>query len=150
MKRDGNTVLYSMLGEVLYSEKSTYRAFGVTQMMESIPKLIKQLADDPQSIKRDLETIRQHSKFIYTILILITHRWFSVTNSREIRFSVSGNVLALPRPRSIWKEVFGHKILVRNIILTSLIYSPLGSPISDSVAEVIACSDDSRYTECIG
>lgn len=64
MKRDGNTVLYSTMAEVLYSEKSVYRALGVTEMMDSIPKLIKRLSDDPQSIVADLETIRQCSKLL--------------------------------------------------------------------------------------
>ncbi|KDQ63640.1 hypothetical protein JAAARDRAFT_29668 [Jaapia argillacea MUCL 33604] len=93
LKRDGSTVLGSVTAGLLYDEKSTSRAGGVLTQMEFVPKIMKQLQETPEEVVREFEEIRKY-----------------VTDPSGIRFSVSGNVMGLEKPRSVWAKYFG-KIL---------------------------------------
>lgn len=66
MKRDGNTVMSAVWTELLFDERSTSRANGVTTQMDVIPKLIKQLQESPDSLLNDFEEIRKHSRFSFS------------------------------------------------------------------------------------
>ncbi|KAF5374955.1 hypothetical protein D9758_000192 [Tetrapyrgos nigripes] len=89
LKRDGNTVLGSLWADLLHSESSTSRAGGVLPQVEFMPKLAKQLQEDPEQVLADFEEIRKH-----------------VTNPAGIRFSVTGNVMKVANPRSTWGKYF--------------------------------------------
>ncbi|KAF9044800.1 hypothetical protein BDZ89DRAFT_1191615 [Hymenopellis radicata] len=89
MKRNGNTVLGSLWGEVMYDKSSTSLASGVLAQAEFIPKLVKQLQEDSEGVIADLETIRR-----------------TITEPSGMRFSVTGNVLKLNEPRTVWGKHF--------------------------------------------
>jgi hypothetical protein len=89
MKRDGNTVLGSLWADLLFNEGSTSRAGGLIPQIDFIPRLAKELQDSPEKVVADFEEIR---KF--------------VTDPGGIRFSVTGNVLKLENPRSLWSKYF--------------------------------------------
>lgn len=59
MKRDGQTVLGSVLSDLIYKESSTSRSGGVLPQVEFIPKLAKQLQDAPEEVLADFEEIRK-------------------------------------------------------------------------------------------
>ncbi|KAF7436910.1 hypothetical protein PC9H_003744 [Pleurotus ostreatus] len=90
MKRDGNTVLVSTWHDLIYDESSTERANGVLRQIQFIPTLAKLLQDSPDEVIADLEEIRKY-----------------MTEPSGVRFSVAGNVLALPSPRQTWGKYFG-------------------------------------------
>ncbi|TFK41069.1 Metalloenzyme, LuxS/M16 peptidase-like protein [Crucibulum laeve] len=89
MKRSGNNVLGSVWANLIFDENSTSRAGGVLPQLDFIPKLIKQLQESPATVIADFEEIRRH-----------------VTKPSGIRFSVTGNVLKLNKPRSTWGKYF--------------------------------------------
>ncbi|KAG9077921.1 hypothetical protein FS749_010151 [Ceratobasidium sp. UAMH 11750] len=89
-KRDGNTVMQSVSNSLLFeTSKSVSNAGGITTQMEFIPELAKRLQEKPEEVINDMKEFRQY-----------------VTNGNGLRFSVTGNVLGLKRPRSAWKENF--------------------------------------------
>ncbi|KAJ2928846.1 hypothetical protein H1R20_g8241, partial [Candolleomyces eurysporus] len=88
-KRDGSTVLNSLWTNLIYSEKSTSRAGGVLSLVESIPLLVKKLQENPAEVVQEFEQIRSF-----------------ITKPNGFRFSVTGNVLAVDKPRSTWKKYF--------------------------------------------
>jgi len=90
LKRDGNTVMSSVSNVLLYDENSTNRANGVLVQMETLPKLAKALEESPEKVIAEFEQVRQ-----------------CLIDPNGIRFSVTGNILALNKPRSIWKDAFG-------------------------------------------
>ncbi|KAF8922457.1 Metalloenzyme, LuxS/M16 peptidase-like protein [Mucidula mucida] len=89
MKRNGNTVLGSLWGEVMYDKSSTSLASGVLAQAEFVPTLVKQLQEDSEGVIADLETIRR-----------------IITEPSGMRFSVTGNVLKLNEPRTVWGKHF--------------------------------------------
>ncbi|KAI5124638.1 hypothetical protein M0805_004247 [Coniferiporia weirii] len=93
LKRDGNTVLSSYSCELLYDESSTPRSNAILAQMKAIPDLIKQLRENPEVVRKEFEEIRKH-----------------LTNPSGVRFSVTGNVMDLPTPRSVWNKYFGKLI----------------------------------------
>jgi len=68
MKRDGNTVLGSLWADLLHSESSTSRAGGILPQVEFMPKLAKQLQENPEQVLSDFEEIRKHSKLHFLLL----------------------------------------------------------------------------------
>lgn len=97
LKRDGNTVLNSLWSNILYSEKSTARSGGVLSLMEFIPQITKSLQEKPDEVIKDFEELRNH-----------------FTKPNGLRFSVTGNVLSVDKPRSTWNKYFslpvGHSL----------------------------------------
>lgn len=59
LKRDGNTVLSAYSSDQLYDEASTSRANSVLEQMKALPKLVKQLQDDPNEVIKDFEEMRK-------------------------------------------------------------------------------------------
>ncbi|KDR85083.1 hypothetical protein GALMADRAFT_233694 [Galerina marginata CBS 339.88] len=93
MKRDGSNVLSSLWATLLYAENSTSRSGGVLPQAEFIPRLAKSLQESPDQVIADFEEIRKY-----------------MTVPTGIRFSVTGNVLSLKEPRSIWGKHFSSVI----------------------------------------
>ncbi|KAL0580364.1 hypothetical protein V5O48_001609 [Marasmius crinis-equi] len=89
MKRDGNTVLGSVWADMLYDESSTSRAGGLLEQVDFIPKLAKQLQESPEQVIADFEEIRKH-----------------LVDTSGMRFSVTGNVMKIDKPRSVWSKYF--------------------------------------------
>lgn len=63
MKRDGSTVLASIWTDTLYGENSTLRAGALLSQLEFIPKVTKQLQEQPAEVITALQEIRECSKF---------------------------------------------------------------------------------------
>ncbi|KAG9001081.1 hypothetical protein FRB93_012461 [Tulasnella sp. JGI-2019a] len=103
MKRDGNTVLGAVHGQVLFNESSTNQASSVLALLDAIPLLAEQLKSDPEAVIRDFKAIRD-----------------SITASHGVRFSVTGNILAVPTPRKPWS------------VFQALAATPLQQPPSSS------------------
>jgi len=90
LKRDGSTVLSSVSSELLYAGNSTTRASGVLIQSDFIPTLAEKIQSSPEEVTQSLEDIRKN-----------------ITDPTGIRFSVTGNVLSIPKPRSVWNKYFG-------------------------------------------
>lgn len=86
LKRDGNTVLCAVSGDLLYDETSASKASDILAQMDHIPKLAQKLKDDPEAVISDFKQIRD-----------------TLTKPEGVRFSVFGNVLDVEKPRSPWK-----------------------------------------------
>ncbi|KAF9270307.1 hypothetical protein L218DRAFT_952466 [Marasmius fiardii PR-910] len=111
LKRDGNTVLGSVWADLLYDESSTSRAGGLMEQVDFIPTLAKQLQDAPEQVISDFEEIRKY-----------------LTDPSSMRFSVTGNVMKVGKPRSVWKKYF-HSIPegpLAPVPLSSRTLSPVG------------------------
>lgn len=54
---------------MLYDKSSTSLASGLFAQMDFVPKLTKQLQDDPDSVVADLETLRKISVSVYQLFI---------------------------------------------------------------------------------
>ncbi|KAH9950492.1 Metalloenzyme, LuxS/M16 peptidase-like protein [Amylocystis lapponica] len=89
LKRDGDNILSSVSADLLYDESSTSRAGGILPQIEFIPKLAQQLQSSPDEVVKDFEEIRKH-----------------MTEPNGVRFSVTGNVLAIKGARSAWGKYF--------------------------------------------
>lgn len=88
-KRDGNNVLSALWADLLYNEKSTSRYNGVLHLTDYIPRLTKRLQETPEEVIKEFEEIRSY-----------------LIKPNGLRFSVTGNVLALDKPRSTWAKYF--------------------------------------------
>ncbi|KAG8907247.1 hypothetical protein FRC01_007752 [Tulasnella sp. 417] len=86
LKRDGNTVLYAVSGDLLFDETSASKASDLLAQLDHIPKLAQRLKDDPEAVIADFKQIRD-----------------ALTKPEGVRFSVFGNVLDVEKPRSPWK-----------------------------------------------
>lgn len=89
LKRDGSTVLNALWSDLIFSEKSTSRHAGVLALTEIIPQLTKKLQESPEEVVKDFEEIRSF-----------------LIKPNGVRFSVTGNVLAVDKPRSTWSKYF--------------------------------------------
>jgi hypothetical protein len=105
MKRDGNTVLGSLWADLLYNEASTSRAGGILPQIDVMPKLAKQLADNPEQVIADLQEIRRYGTLQF-ISPMPSADHVIATDPSGVRFSVTGNVLKLDKPRSTWAKYF--------------------------------------------
>ncbi|KAI0931998.1 hypothetical protein AcV7_000767 [Taiwanofungus camphoratus] len=123
MKRDGDTVLASVSAEVLYGENSTSRFGGVLPQTEFIPKLAQQLQTSPDEVISDFEEIRKH-----------------ITNSSGVRFSVTGNVLALKHPRSSWAKHFADSLPATELAPLALAVDTLSTVGKKPVKKAIVVS----------
>ena len=65
MKRDGSNVLSSLWASLFYAENSTSRFGGVLPQAEFIPKVTKELQENPEQVITDFEEIRKFSE-LYT------------------------------------------------------------------------------------
>ncbi|KAI0307721.1 Metalloenzyme, LuxS/M16 peptidase-like protein [Multifurca ochricompacta] len=90
LKRDGNTVLSAVSSELLYAENSTNRASGVLIQSEFVRALAENIQEAPEEVIQRFESIRRN-----------------ITDPTGVRFSVTGNVLSVPNPRSVWSKYFG-------------------------------------------
>ncbi|THH10161.1 hypothetical protein EW145_g1526 [Phellinidium pouzarii] len=93
LKRDGNTILSGYSSELLYDESSTQRSNAILAQMKAIPDVINKLRESPEDVRKEFEEIRKY-----------------LTNPSGMRFSVTGNILDLPKPRSVWNKYFGKMI----------------------------------------
>ncbi|EJD03900.1 uncharacterized protein FOMMEDRAFT_19228 [Fomitiporia mediterranea MF3/22] len=93
LKRDGNTVLSAYSSELLYDESSTPRTNAVLEQMRAVPGLAKMLQENPEDVRKYFEEMRKH-----------------LTDPSGMRFSVTGNILDVPNPRSVWSKYFGNLI----------------------------------------
>ncbi|EAU93061.2 cytoplasmic protein [Coprinopsis cinerea okayama7 len=112
LKRDGNTVLNSLWSDLIFSEQSTSRASTVLPQVEFIPQLVKRLQESPEEVIKEFEEIRKH-----------------VTDPAGIRFSVSGNVFDIPKPRSTWAKYFSklHPVELAPVPMASETLSEIGN-----------------------
>jgi len=93
LKRDGNNVLSSVWANLLYADNSTSRAGGVLPQTEFIPQLIQDLQTCPDKVIADFNELKKY-----------------LTDPSGIRMSVTGNILGIKEPRSIWNKHFGNII----------------------------------------
>lgn len=90
LKRDGSTVLSAVSAELLYAGNSTTRASGVLIQSDFIPILAEKIQSSPEEVTQLFEDIRKN-----------------ISDPSGIRFSVTGNILSIPKPRSVWNKYFG-------------------------------------------
>ncbi|KAG6888680.1 hypothetical protein C0995_006670 [Termitomyces sp. Mi166 len=93
LKRSGDNVLGSVWAELVYNNDSTSRAGSILPQLEFVPKLAKRLQSNPAEVIADFEEIRKH-----------------LTDPSGVRFSVTGNVFRLEKPRSTWAKHFGESL----------------------------------------
>ncbi|KAF7306997.1 hypothetical protein MIND_00492500 [Mycena indigotica] len=133
MKRDGSTVLGSLWANELYDENSTSRATATLPQLEFIPKLAKELQENPEQVIADLLEIRR-----------------CVVDPAGIRFSVTGNVLALQNPRSTWGKYFSSTLPetpLAAVPLSSATLSALGKePVTKAVVMSLPTIESSYVT----
>ncbi|KAL1708664.1 Metalloenzyme, LuxS/M16 peptidase-like protein [Schizophyllum commune] len=112
LKRDGSTVLSAVWSDAMYSERSTARAGTVLQQTEFIPKVAEQLQQQPEEVAKIMAEVRD-----------------TVAQPSGVRFSVTGNILALSKPRSTFEKHFGTKlpsVELEPVTFTSDVLSDLG------------------------
>jgi hypothetical protein len=108
LKRDGSTVLSAVTAELLHDETSTTRAGGVLIQSDFIRGLSEKIQEAPEEVIEEFENIRRiRGYFRTTPSLFCTHQQLPVTDPTGVRFSVTGNVLSVPKPRSTWNKYFG-------------------------------------------
>ncbi|KAI6047558.1 Metalloenzyme, LuxS/M16 peptidase-like protein [Pisolithus marmoratus] len=90
LKRDGSNVLSSVWLESHFGANSTSLASAVLSQSEFVPKLIAELRETPDRVVADFEALRS-----------------CLIDPSGIRFSVTGNILGVAKPRSVWGKYFG-------------------------------------------
>ncbi|PFH54559.1 hypothetical protein AMATHDRAFT_123 [Amanita thiersii Skay4041] len=89
LKRDGSNVLSSLCSQLLYTEESMSRSGSILSQIDFIRQLAQKLQESPEEVIADLEEVRR-----------------LMTDPSGVRFSVTGNILALDKPRSTWGKYF--------------------------------------------
>lgn len=114
LKRDGSTVLSAVTMELLHDESSTSRASGVLIQSEFNRSLLEKIQEIPEEVIKEFESLRQYSGYhMHNSGDSLYSSALSVTDPTGVRFSVTGNILGVPNPRSIWNKYFGAVIPVR-------------------------------------
>jgi hypothetical protein len=107
LKRDGNTVLSAVTAELLHDENSTTRASGVLIQSDFIRGLSEKIHTSPKEVIEVFESIRRNCGFFCAPLLAGPHHSLLVTDPTGVRFSVTGNVLDVHKPRATWNKYFG-------------------------------------------
>ncbi|KIM85318.1 hypothetical protein PILCRDRAFT_817322 [Piloderma croceum F 1598] len=89
LKRDGNNVLSSVWANMLYADNSTSRAGGILPQTDFIPQLVQNLQTSPDKVIADFNELKKY-----------------LTDPSGIRISVTGNILGIEQPRSLWSKHF--------------------------------------------
>ncbi|KIJ68351.1 hypothetical protein HYDPIDRAFT_106537 [Hydnomerulius pinastri MD-312] len=93
LKRDGNNVLSSVWAETLFGPNSTSLAGAILPQAEFVPKLIEELKQESEAdVSKVIDKFEQLRKHL--------------TDPSGIRISVTGNILGLKKPRSVWGDNF--------------------------------------------
>jgi hypothetical protein len=112
-KRCGSTVLWAVTEELLHDENSTTRAAGVLIQSDFIRSLSEKIQEAPEEVIEAFESIRriseysEHNSNRFSLLTALP-----VTDPTGVRFSVTGNILGVPKPRDIWNKYFGDALPV--------------------------------------
>ena len=125
-KRHGSVVLWAVTTELLHDESSTTRTFGVHIQSDFIRSLSEKINKAPEEVIKEFESLRRCSEHLEHISgDSFYSSAFPVTDPTGARFSVTGNVLGVPNPRSIWNKHFSAVLPVsyannnwRNSLLT--------------------------------
>jgi hypothetical protein len=86
------------------------RAGSVLPLIDFMPKLAEQLQEHPEQVIADFEDIRA-----------------AFTKPEGIRMAVTGNVLALDKPRSVWAKHFDFIGVRKTYFLAVVCYSSFGA-----------------------
>lgn len=86
-KRGGNQVLYSAMKSVVFNEESNHTAIGIFKQQSFLADLLKRLDSSSASVLEDIELLRS-----------------TLFKPDHLRIHVVGDILALPKPKSLWKE----------------------------------------------
>jgi hypothetical protein len=130
LKRDGSTVLSAVTTELLHDESSTVRAGGVLIQSDFNRSLSEKIHEAPEEVIKQFESLRQYSEYlVHNSGDSLQSSALPVTDPTGVRFSVTGNILGVPEPRSIWNKYFGAVLPVsyathiqRNFLLTCFGY----------------------------
>ncbi|KAH8114466.1 Metalloenzyme, LuxS/M16 peptidase-like protein [Phellopilus nigrolimitatus] len=90
---DVQDILYTFSAKILYEKSSTRRSHTPLVLMKAIPEIMERIRKNPKGVRKDFEKVRKY-----------------LTDPSGIRFSVAGNVLDLPKPRSTWGKYFKNLI----------------------------------------
>jgi Zn-dependent M16 (insulinase) family peptidase len=71
LKRDGNTILSAVSAQQLYDKTSTSTAGAILEQMEFVPKLAKQLQEEPDAVIAKFEKIRKLSTRPHLISLVL-------------------------------------------------------------------------------
>ena len=116
LKRDGNTVLSSVTMELLHDESSTSRASGVLIQSDFNRSLSEKIQEAPEEVIKEFESLRQYREYlVHNSRDSLYSSALQVTDPTGVRFSVSGNILGVPQPRSVWNKHFGDVLPVSHI-----------------------------------
>ncbi|PVF99908.1 hypothetical protein CPB86DRAFT_846178 [Serendipita vermifera] len=83
LKRDGNTIARSVYSDLIFDKSLTTTHGGVVALMDWIPRVSAEVQENVQGVIEKLEEVRK-----------------IITEPSAIQFSVTGNVLGLPTPKS--------------------------------------------------
>ena len=106
-KRDGDAVASAISSDLMYDASCTARYSTVTGMMEWVPRIAKELKEDPKEVVRKMKKVQAISGFFlsYIPVLSLVLIFVIVTDPSAFRFSVTGNVLDISRPKAEW-EIF--------------------------------------------
>jgi hypothetical protein len=97
---------------MLYGDNSTPRAGGILPQTEFIPRLMQDLQTSPEKVIADFNKLKKYRGYSD---IQVASRYLTlrlVTDPSGIRIAVTGNILSLKEPRSLWNKHFGKTIIV--------------------------------------
>ncbi|KAJ3568798.1 hypothetical protein NP233_g5473 [Leucocoprinus birnbaumii] len=120
LKRDGSNVLSSLWATVVYGDNNTSTANSVIPQMNFVQNLAQEIQTNPD---KTIATFKEIRKLL--------------TDPTGVRFSVTGNVMQLKTPRSVWAKYF-HDVLPASTLapvpLVSQTLSPIGkNPVKKAV-----------------
>ncbi|KAK0569478.1 hypothetical protein OC861_000851 [Tilletia horrida] len=89
-KRDGSSVSWALARDQLYDrEQSSNLGIDLFSLMENVPKFVERMNTDSDQLVKDLEAVRA-----------------AILAPENLRVSVAGDILALPRPKTVWVKNF--------------------------------------------
>ena len=102
-KRDGNGVAGAVSTDLTYDASCTARYSTVTGLMEWVPRISKELKENPKEVVQKIKKVLAISTFLSSVLSLVL-TLVIVTDPSSFRFSVTGNVLDIPKPKADWEN----------------------------------------------
>ena len=105
-KRDGSAIVSGVSTDLTFDASCTARYSTVTGMMEWVPRIAKELKENPREVVQKMKKVQAISAFIWIFVPVLSLEliFVIVTDPSSFRFSVTGNVLDISRPKAEWES----------------------------------------------
>lgn len=103
--------------ELLFDKSNVDRVTGPLKELQNIPEIRRRLRRHPDRVLQDFREIKEYCMCALLELSFSVANLIIVANPARLKFSVAGNILDLPAPRSVWMKCFCDHLCVGGLCI---------------------------------